>query len=47
LRQPDKQEPAKSYLVRVFVDLEPHVAEVVTAYCTSKIAEYWRGNYEG
>ena len=32
----------KRYLVRVFVDVDPSPAEVVTAYRTSKIEKYWR-----
>lgn len=32
----------KTYLVRVFLDIEPHPAEVVTVYRTSKISKYWR-----
>ncbi len=35
-------DPAKTYLVRVFVDVDRRPAEVVTAYRTSKIAKYWR-----
>ena len=35
-------ESAKTYLVRVFVDLDRRPAEVVTVYQTSKIAKYWR-----
>jgi len=35
-------EPPKSYLVRIFVDVDRSPAEVVTAYRTSKIAKYWR-----
>jgi hypothetical protein len=31
----------KAYLVRVFVDVDRHPAEVVTAYRTSKIGKYW------
>ncbi len=34
--------PSKTYLVRVFVDIDREPAEVVTAYRTSKIAKYWR-----
>ena len=36
-------EPAKQYLVRVFVDMDRRPAEVVTAYRTSRIRKYWRG----
>lgn len=32
----------RSYLVRVFVDVDRKPAEVVTVYRTSKIAKYWR-----
>lgn len=34
--------PGRTYLVRVFVDVDRAPAEVVTAYRTSKIAKYWR-----
>jgi hypothetical protein len=33
---------AKTYLVRIFVDVDRRPAEVVTAYRTSKIDKYWR-----
>lgn len=36
--------PEKTVLVRVFVDVDRTPAEVVTAYQTSKIAKYWRGD---
>jgi hypothetical protein len=32
----------KTYLLRVFVDLDRDPAEIVTAYRTSRIAKYWR-----
>jgi hypothetical protein len=32
----------KSYLVRVFVDIDRQPPEVVTVYRTSKIDKYWR-----
>lgn len=32
----------REYLVRVFVDVDRVPAEVVTAYCTSKLAKYRR-----
>lgn len=32
----------KTYLVRVFVDIDRRPAEVVTVYRTSRIASYWR-----
>jgi hypothetical protein len=35
-------EPPRTYLVRVFVDVDREPAEVVTAYRTSKISKYWR-----
>lgn len=35
-------EPPKTYLLRVFVDIEPVPPFVVTVYRTSKIEKYWR-----
>ncbi len=35
-------EPPKTYLIRVFVDIDRTPVDVVTAYRTSKIAKYWR-----
>jgi hypothetical protein len=35
-------EPPKTYLLRVFVDVDREPAEVVTVYRTSKIHKYWR-----
>ncbi len=35
-------EPPKTYLLRVFVDVDRQPPEVVTAYRTSKIGKYWR-----
>jgi hypothetical protein len=32
----------RTYLVRVFADVDRRPAEVVTAYRTSKIEKYWR-----
>lgn len=32
----------KTYLVRVFVDIDRDPAEVVTVYLTSRLAKYWR-----
>lgn len=32
----------KTYLIRVFVDVDLMPVEVVTAYRTSKIEKYWR-----
>ena len=33
--------PAKTYLLRVIIDITVHPAAVVTVYRTSKIAKYW------
>jgi hypothetical protein len=35
-------EPSKTYLVRVFVDIDRSPPEVATAYRTSKVEKYWR-----
>jgi hypothetical protein len=35
-------ETGKTYLLRVFVDIDRQPAEVVTAYRTSKIDKYWK-----
>ncbi|RME73381.1 MAG: DUF4258 domain-containing protein [Chloroflexi bacterium] len=35
-------EPAKIYLLRIFVDIDRQPAEVVTVYRTSKVEKYWR-----
>jgi hypothetical protein len=35
-------QPPKTYLLRVFIDIDRHPPEVVTAYLTSKIEKYWR-----
>ena len=35
-------EPPKTYLIRVFVDINPRPPYVVTVYRTSKIEKYWR-----
>ena len=34
--------PGTVFLLRVFVDVDRHPAEVVTAYRTSKVEKYWR-----
>jgi hypothetical protein len=34
----------RTYLVRVFVDVDRDPPEVVTVYRTSKIAKYWRAD---
>ncbi|WP_072867285.1 DUF4258 domain-containing protein [Desulfofundulus thermosubterraneus] len=36
-------EPRKTYLLRVFVDVDRKPPEVVTVYKTSKLKKYWRG----
>ncbi len=36
----------RTYLVRVFVDIDRQPAEVVTTYRTSKVAKYWRQGHE-
>ena len=36
------RERDKTYLVRVFLDIDRNPAEVVTAYRTSRLAKYWR-----
>ncbi len=40
----DMGEPAKLYLVRVFVDVDRQPPDVVTVYRTSKIRKYWGDN---
>lgn len=35
-------EEAKTYLVRIFVDVDRDPQEVVTVYRTSKISKYWK-----
>jgi len=32
----------RTFLLRVFVDVQRRPPEVITAYRTSKIAKYWR-----
>jgi hypothetical protein len=39
-------EPARIYLLRVFVDVDRRPAEVVTVYRTSRIDKYWRRIHE-
>jgi len=36
------EKPLKTYLLRVFVDIDRQPPEVVTAYRTSKVEKYWR-----
>jgi Domain of unknown function (DUF4258) len=35
--------PAKTYLLRVVVDIDRQPSEVVTVYRSSKVQKYWRG----
>jgi hypothetical protein len=35
-------ETQRQYLLRVFVDVDRFLPEVVTVYCTSKVKKYWR-----
>lgn len=39
-------EPPRTYLLRVFVDIDRFPPEVVTVYRTSKVAKYWREEHE-
>lgn len=34
--------PPKTYLLRVFIDIDSDPPAVVTAYRTSKVSKYWR-----
>ena len=34
----------KTYLLRVFVDVDREPAEVVTAYLTSRVGKYWEAS---
>jgi hypothetical protein len=38
----DAGEPPKTYILRVFVDIDRKPPYVVTVYRTSKIEKYWR-----
>jgi hypothetical protein len=38
----DTSEPPKTYLLRIFVDIDREPPHVVTVYRTSKIEKYWR-----
>ena len=40
--QSRREMEGRTYLIRVFVDVDRSPAEVVTAYRTSKIDKYWR-----
>jgi len=40
----EMDKPSKTYLLRVFVDIDREPPEVVTVYRTSKIEKYWRAN---
>ena len=35
--------PTKTFLLRIFVDVDREPPEVVTVYLTSKISKYWSG----
>lgn len=35
-------EPPKTYLLRIFVDIDRNPPPIVTVYRTSKIEKYWR-----
>jgi hypothetical protein len=37
-------EPPKTYVLRVFVDIDREPPKVVTVYRTSKITKYWRAD---
>ena len=38
----DMGEPPKTYVLRVFVDIDRKPPHIVTVYRTSKIEKYWR-----
>ncbi|HLG51288.1 MAG TPA: DUF4258 domain-containing protein [Chloroflexota bacterium] len=38
----EQGDPPRTYLIRVFVDVDRTPPEVVTVYRTSKIEKYWR-----
>jgi hypothetical protein len=38
----DLEEPPKTYLLRVFLDIDRYPPQVVTVYRTSKVEKYWR-----
>ncbi len=38
----DTGSPPKTYLLRVFLDIDRYPPDVVTVYRTSKIEKYWR-----
>ena len=40
-------EPPRTYLLRVFADVNREPVEVVTVYRTSKVEKYWRSEDEG
>ena len=39
----ESHESGRACLLRVFVDIDRQPAEVVTAYRTSKVDKYWKG----
>ena len=38
----NENEPPKTYLLRIFVDIDRKPPHIVTVYRTSKIEKYWR-----
>jgi hypothetical protein len=38
----DLEVPPKTYVLRIFVDIDRNPPEVVTVYKTSKLEKYWR-----
>ncbi len=40
--QSQKSEPSRTYLLRVFVDVDREPPVIVTVYRTSKVEKYWR-----
>jgi len=36
----DLEDPPKTYILRIFVDIDPHPPQVMTVYKTSKIEKY-------
>jgi hypothetical protein len=37
----DMGEPPKPYLIRIFIDVDRDLPEIVTVYRTSKVEKYW------
>lgn len=38
----EQGQPLKTYLLRVFVDIDRQPPDIVTAYRTSKVDKYWK-----